>query len=181
MSGQKLVDGVAVFISFGLLFPGMSVGSDLKIKQEGYRYKMPYTQNVYKNTFVISPASEPKQPDSPEPVEAVYAEEFTDPIVVYFEIDSQMITPAEASKIRDELRTLEVPPNAPLVVTGFTCKKGSDHINERLSNARARAVARFLDKEGYNVAIVEGRGADPLVSEMHHPLNRRVEIMAIKN
>ncbi len=184
MSGKIIVTLIAVSTSITMVLPTISAGANLEVQQEGYLYQMPYTQNVYTETFVISPITTPhiekglpseSIPASPAPV--AY---FTNPITVYFQIDSPEVSSEEYHKILSQLRYLGVPQNTPLVVTGFTCQKGPDEYNFRLSNERAIAVAKLLRKHSYTVAKIEGKGESNLVSESYYPFNRRVEIEALK-
>ena len=48
-------------------------------------------------------------------------------------------------------------------------------------NYSAKQVAKLLEKEGYTVAEIEGKGATDLVSEHYAPINRRVEITVLEN
>ncbi len=185
MSVQKLVNWIALSASISMGMVTISPGAELEIKQEGYLYQMPLTQNVYAETFVISPVSivsPPEEstqrllPTTPDPVA-----HFTNPVTVYFQIDSSEIDPGERNKMLSKIRALAVPQKAPLAVTGFTCQKGPAEFNIWLSTERAKAVATLLEKEGYTIAKIEGKGSSNLVSKNYPPFNRRVEIISFKN
>lgn len=175
MSGRKLAVGIAVSASISMVLSTMSFGAGLEIRQEGYLYRMPLTQDVYTQTFVISPATSQEETSIVEPDSTPVAH-FTNPIVVYFQIDHSTISPDEARKLRSDLLRQKVPQTTPLTVTGYTCRKGPERFNEWLSKERAKAVAILLQEDGYTVARIEGRGASNPVSTSHHPINRRVEI-----
>lgn len=183
MSGGKFVTRLALSASISLAASAISFGVELEIVQEGYLYQMPLTQNVYAETFVISPVTrENASLDTtliPELEATPKLAQFTDPIVVYFQINTPAISADQLLKIRSHLSRRKVSKTTPLVVTGHTCKKGPEQFNEWLSDERAKAVADLLRKEGYTVARITGRGASNLVSTNYHPINRRVEITAL--
>jgi len=163
----------------------MSFGAGLEIRQENYQYQIPFAQAVFTETFVISTAS--KQPlgkvdisDRPALITPDPAQHFAHPITVHFKIDSAEIVPEEQAKMLSGLQEFEVPRNAPLTVTGFTCQMGPSEFNLRLSEERAETVAKLLEEKGYTVAKIEGKGASDLISEQHAPINRRVEITPFK-
>lgn len=184
MSGKKLVSRLAVSTALCTVLPTISLSANLDIKQESYLYQMPLTDNIYTETFVLS-AIEKSGIQKKHASESTFATpdlvaHFTNPITVYFQINSLQIDPSECSKMLSALGKLEVPQRAPLVVTGFTCQKGPGEFNVWLSNERAKAVAKLLEKEGYTVAKIEGKGDSNLVSKNYLPFNRRVEITALK-
>ena len=181
ISAIRLLIGMVTIISISLSLPSTSLGADLEIRQEVYRYQIPFAQVISTETFVISTVS--KQ----IPGEKVISEKFTqgaptpsplfsNPILVHFKIDSAEITLEEQSNLLSQIHEIEIPQNAPLMVTGFTCTMGPAEFNAWLSEERAKAVAGFLEDEGYTVAKIKGKGATDLVSEHYAPLNRRVEV-----
>ena len=177
----KLLAGLVAIISIGLSLPSISLGEDLEIRQQIYRYQMPFAQVVSAETFVISTAS--KQ----TPAKTLISEKFTqavpapgplfsNPILVHFKIDGAEIVPEEQTKLLSQIHEIGLPQDTPLAVTGFTCTMGPAEFNAWLSEKRAKAVAGFLEKAGYTVAKIEGKGATDLVSEHYAPMNRRVEV-----
>ncbi len=180
ISSKRLVAIVTASILILLSLPGISLGTDLEIRQETYLYQIPFAQDVFAETFVISTASKQapvkvaisSQPSQLTPDPILH---FTDPIIVHFQFDSTEISPTERIKLLSLLHEFEIPQNAPLTVTGFTCKMGPAEFNIWLSKERAKAVSALLEKEGYTVAKIEGKGAMDLVSE-HNAPNRRVKI-----
>ena len=176
-----LLAGLVSLLSIYLALPTISLGGNLEIRQEIYRYQMPFAQVVSAETFVISTAS--KQ----DSVKLIISQKsthstptpgalFSNPIIVHFKIDSAEIAPEEQIKLFSQFQEFEILQNAPLAVTGFTCAMGPAEFNAWLSEERAKAVAGLLEKEGYTVAKIEGKGATDLASEHYAPLNRRVEI-----
>lgn len=179
----KFVTRLALSTSISLAVSAISFGAELEIVQEGYLYQMPFTQDVYVETFVIAPTT---REDTSlhttqifEPEAAPQIARFTNPVVVYFQINTPTISADDALKIRSGLLQKKASKTTPLVVTGYTCQKGPAQFNEWLSYERAKAVADLLRKEGYTVARIEGRGASNLVSNKYYPINRRVEITAL--
>lgn len=184
-SGRTFVSGLVSFFLISSVLPIMSFGAGLEIRQENYQYQMSFAQAVFTETFVISPVTKQHPgkvgiPDKPAPITLYPAPHFTHPITVHFKIDSAEIVPEEQAKMLYGLDEFEVTHNAPLSVTGFTCRMGTTEFNVWLSEERAKAVAKLLEKEGYTVAKIEGKGASDLVSEHYAPINRRVEITPFK-
>jgi outer membrane protein OmpA-like peptidoglycan-associated protein len=77
-------------------------------------------------------------------------------------------------------------PNARVVIEGHTDSDGSDDYNQRLSEARATAVADFLvDSGGVSRDIVgsrgygEGQPVAPNDTAQNKAMNRRVEAVII--
>ena len=182
MFGKQLVAGLAISIFMSLA--AISQGGNLEVKQQGYLYQMPLTQNVYTETFVISPISQSatieKKVEDQDPTSVTRFAHLTNPITIHFQIDSSKIDPGERCKMLFKLKAFEVPQNTPLMVTGFTCEIGPDHYNDWLSIERAKTVAELLQNKGYTVARIEGKGAANLLSKTYPPINRRVEIQVFK-
>lgn len=189
----KLVSILTTAVTISVVLPSVSIGAELEIKQEGYLFTSEIIQDVYAETFLIS--TSPDEDGYQVAVEHDINEglkgksaivssppdvAFTNPIVVYFPIDSFEIDPFWKIKMLSGLEELKMPKNTPLIVTGFTCQKGSADFNNWLSEERAKTVAELLTNEGYTIAKIEGRGDLDLVSENYYPLNRRVEIKALK-
>jgi outer membrane protein OmpA-like peptidoglycan-associated protein len=76
-------------------------------------------------------------------------------------------------------------PNSLIDVYGYTDTVGSRDSNQRLSEQRAQAVARYLISRGVNQARIrsQGFGEDNLRAQtadgVNEPLNRRVEIKIV--
>lgn len=101
---------------------------------------------------------------------------------ISFDFDSAEIKPGfrtTLDKIADILRQY---PDTTVHVVGHTDSRGSAEYNQRLSERRAAAVARYLESRGVspNRISYEGRGeSEPRASndtEAGRRLNRRVEI-----
>ena len=101
---------------------------------------------------------------------------------ISFDFDSAEIKPGfrtTLDKIADILRQY---PDTTVQVVGHTDSRGSSEYNQRLSERRAAAVARYLESRGVSPDRIsyEGRGErEPRASndtEAGRRLNRRVEI-----
>ncbi|MCK6548217.1 OmpA family protein [Myxococcota bacterium] len=74
-------------------------------------------------------------------------------------------------------------PSQRIVIEGYTDSRGSDEMNQRLSERRAQSVKRFLVQQGIEASRIEtvGRGEEDPVAENDTPEgranNRRVEIV----
>jgi outer membrane protein OmpA-like peptidoglycan-associated protein len=77
----------------------------------------------------------------------------------------------------------QVPPDTKIRIEGYTDSRGSDDVNERLSQSRAEAVRNYLVQQGLDSDAVQaiGRGKDdPIASNdtaEGRATNRRVEII----
>ncbi len=185
VSAVKLSSGLLLLLLFSLSLPNNSLAANLEIQQKKHRYQLPFAQVILTETFVISTASRSI------PAKTVITEKsiqttpapgahFSNPILAHFNIDSAEIAPEEQTKLLTRIHETKVSPNTPLTVTGFTCTKGPAKFNAWLSAERAKAVAGLLEKEGYIIAKIEGKGASSLVNANYAPLNRRVEITPFK-
>lgn len=101
------------------------------------------------------PVSDVKPQSQPQPVQADQkAEEKIEQIRrdVFFRINSNIVSDAQAAKIKDVVDYLNKYPEAKVVVTGYAdAGTGNDIINDRLSAKRAATVAKIL-KEKYGIA-----------------------------
>lgn len=185
MQRNVLVPGLALVAATSMLLPATTTGAEMAIRQEGYLYQLPHCQPLIAETFVIGPAPSAQPPQepaqSPAPGPAPTPAVFTDPLTIYFPIDSATVDPEKRSKLLARLQELDVAPEAPLVVTGYTCNKGPATFNRWLSRQRAQTIARLLEETGYTVARVKGMSDADLVSTRYPSLNRRVEITALPN
>jgi outer membrane protein OmpA-like peptidoglycan-associated protein len=181
ISAKMLVAVMTASLFISPSLSNISLGADLEIQQRVYHYQIPFAQVVSAETFVISLVSKQNQgkvaisnkpaPSTPDPVL-----HFTQPATVHFLIDSAEISSEEQTQLLSLLHEFEIPQNASLIVTGYTCKMGPTKFNSWLSEERAKAVAELLKKEGYTVAKIEGKGASDIVSNSYAPYNRRVEV-----
>jgi outer membrane protein OmpA-like peptidoglycan-associated protein len=71
--------------------------------------------------------------------------------------------------------------HTPLIVTGYTCEKGSNQYNQHLSMERALSISRLLRTHGFTVATVQGKGAQNPLTHIPQEFyrNRRVEISIV--
>lgn len=102
--------------------------------------------------------------------------------MLYFETDSDQLTPESKAEAPEMLREVASRPAAEVVVIGHTDRYGAVEYNDQLSLARAEAVRRQLVELGFDPASlsVEGRGErEPLVptaDEVREANNRRAEV-----
>ena len=96
--------------------------------------------------------------------------------VVYFDLGSASLSPDAGNKLLMELR--ECCATCPLYLTGYTCSIGIESQNLKLSRSRAEAVATMLRRNGFKVALAEGKG---MIDSSSPESNRRVEIKLTKN
>ena len=182
ISFVKLLTVVISLLPISLSLPTLSPGADLKIQQEIYHYQIAFAKIIPCETFVISTALNHPQakavisPQHIQPPSAAPAHNFTNPIIVHFQLDSAEIDTAERTRLLSLFHELEVPQTAPLAVTGYTCKMGPHIFNLWLSKERAKTVSALLEEKGYSVVKVEGKGATNFASDNYAPFNRRVEI-----
>lgn len=169
MFSKKLVGRLAVFTLSAMAISTISMAADLEIKQEDYVYQMPLTQNVYTETFVITTT-----PSSQKFLQRPFK------ITALFQLNSGTLLPPEKNLLLSNLRKNQVSKTTPLTVTGYTCQRGTDQLNQALSLQRAKAVASFLKSSGYSVVAVEGKGALKSSNSEELFKNRRVEITALK-
>lgn len=140
----------------------------MEIRQDFYRFVMSMTQDVTCKTFVI----DEYPPFATLPRANCYLP------VVHFELGSAVLSPTAGENIISGLRRCGISQADPVVVTGHTCEFGPEKLNQSLSLKRAEAAATFLLKNGFHVAMTQGKGSQETFS--HDPsefsVNRRVEI-----
>lgn len=106
---------------------------------------------------------------------------------VTFARGSADINPGFYESLNSVAESLIRYPNSLIDVYGFTDTTGSDALNQRLSEQRARAVADYLAARGVARARLETRGFGESYDQLRvktadgvdEPLNRRVEIKII--
>jgi OOP family OmpA-OmpF porin len=103
--------------------------------------------------------------------------------VVYFPLDTAVITPAAADVLRAAAEYDRATQGAHMAVVGFTDTSGSTQYNLALSERRARAVAAVLQGDGVagdslEVSWMGKTGlAVPTADGVREPLNRRSTII----
>jgi len=106
---------------------------------------------------------------------------------VTFARGSANINPGFYDSLNSVAESLIKYPNSLIDVYGFTDTTGSDALNQRLSEERARAVADYLAARGVARSRIETRGYGESYDSLRvktadgvdEPLNRRVEIKII--
>ncbi|MFC4992452.1 OmpA family protein [Rubritalea tangerina] len=71
-----------------------------------------------------------------------------DTLVIYFEFDSDGLTPRTQKQLNIVTSLLKVDPNKTITISGHTDAKGSANYNEQLSRSRAQAVKDYFSKNG---------------------------------
>jgi outer membrane protein OmpA-like peptidoglycan-associated protein len=103
-----------------------------------------------------------------------------------FDVDQSVLKPAAENVLRELAGEINAIANARVVIEGHTDSDGSDGYNQRLSEARATAVADFLvNSGGVSRQVVHARGygesqpAAPNDTTQNKARNRRVEALII--
>lgn len=96
--------------------------------------------------------------------------------IVYFDFDSQQLSPGQLEKMT---RYLEQRPDGQVVqveIAGYADDIGKDSYNLRLSEERAKSVALFLQENGVQVDDIFMQGLGELHNDDPKRENRRVEV-----
>jgi outer membrane protein OmpA-like peptidoglycan-associated protein len=102
---------------------------------------------------------------------------------VLFAFDSAQLQPGAEDALDEVAEFLKEYPERAVAVEGHTDSVGSDDYNDRLSRARANAVARYLERDGVPPTRIdvagfgEHRPVAPNDNEAGRQQNRRVEIV----
>lgn len=149
-----------------LLLPNLSEA--MEIRQEMYPFQMSVTRDVSCQTFVIDDL----------PSFRIFPRANCCLPVTYFALGSSTLPLAAGGRILTGLKRCGITQQNSLVVTGHTCEFGPERLNQALSRQRAEAVAALLQKNGFNVAMVQGKGSHETISNEpgEFSVNRRVEI-----
>jgi outer membrane protein OmpA-like peptidoglycan-associated protein len=152
-----------------LLIPCLSKATE--VRQESFKYHMNMARDISCLTFVIGEFDTPGKR---------VAADCRLPIV-HFQLGSATLSPFEAETIISRIKNCGITRSTPLVITGYTCELGPDHLNQTLSLQRARAVAGYLQSHGFAATAVQGRGSQHPLTENPDEFfkNRRVEIQVI--
>ena len=134
--------------------------------------------DAYRRMQVAAVSSPPAAP-APVPLAATCN---MGPYIVFFDWDSAEIS-AEAAPVLDTAAaTNSNCGNAPLMITGYTDRSGSNRYNQGLSERRANAVRVYLCSRGVDDSTIttEGFGENnprvPTADGVRELQNRRVEI-----
>jgi outer membrane protein OmpA-like peptidoglycan-associated protein len=102
---------------------------------------------------------------------------------VVFASNKATLLPGAREKLDDVADALKEAPDSKLVVEGHTDSRGSDALNQQLSQARADAVRAYLVRRGVDASQVQAVGmgenqpVDDNASAEGRANNRRVEII----
>ena len=104
---------------------------------------------------------------------------------IYFEYDSHHLSLEAQDYLSSIVGVLNEVPDAKIAIDGHASEEGQRLHNERLAYNRAKAVAKFLIKQGINKerVIVIGHGSlVPNEENINHelPLDRRVEVKVVQ-
>jgi outer membrane protein OmpA-like peptidoglycan-associated protein len=99
-----------------------------------------------------------------------------------YDFDSDVVKPDARTNLRELASSLGKYPDSDLIIIGHTDQVGSSEYNQRLSERRASAAARYLVSQGVSGSRVATRGlgeTEPVESnetEAGRAANRRVEV-----
>lgn len=124
----------------------------------------------------------PEKPEKPVPLTSVPVSDQNWRLMVNFDLDAAILNAEAEQQIQEVLLDLLAHPERKLLVQGHTCDLGNRNYNQRLSEARARAVRDYLIRagireeaillSGYNYSQPEKINS----SEVNRASNRRVEV-----
>jgi outer membrane protein OmpA-like peptidoglycan-associated protein len=109
------------------------------------------------------------------------------PDSVLFALDSAVVSKDADSVLNEIAQAAKDQPGASLVIEGHTDTSGDATHNRRLSEARARAVAEVLEREGVSRGRIrtEGLGETDLAvqtgNNVREPRNRRVIVRLMED
>ncbi len=99
-----------------------------------------------------------------------------------YDFDSDVVKPEARTNLRELALSLDTYPDSDLLIIGHTDQVGSTDYNQRLSERRASAAARYLTSQAVSGSRISTRGlgeTEPLESndtEAGRAANRRVEV-----
>ena len=140
----------------------------LEVRQDYYSYPLVINTPVqipHHQTFII----DGRPSFYPEPESRPF-------LVVYFDQGSARLSTDAGKQLLMNLRKCCAA--CPLYLTGYTCSIGSENQNLKLSRNRVEAVAVLLRRNGFKVALAEGKG---MIYGSTPESNRRVEIKLTRN
>lgn len=109
---------------------------------------------------------------------------YADPFVIFFDWDSDAITP-QAARILDQAASVYSPiPHCAIMIVGHADRSGSTAYNSDLAERRAKSVAAYLRRRGAGwQTLIESHGESrPLVETpdgVRERQNRRVEMVIV--
>lgn len=106
---------------------------------------------------------------------------------VHFELDKDRLLIDSQYLLDRVARSLINEPGVKIMVAGHTCDLGSDRYNEKLSQARAESVRKYLVGKGVSGDSLAAKGygekqpVKPNSSETNREYNRRVELRILQS
>lgn len=98
----------------------------------------------------------------------------------YFAFNSAVVTASSHQGLAEVARALKDKPNAKVQLIGYADKTGPEEYNRKLSERRAKAVAKLL-VQIYGIAEsrieTSGKGNEEFLAEGRNDVNRRVDVM----
>ncbi len=148
----------------------------------------PYTGNGNTNNVVASLTylfgAAPPPPYASPPMPPAAAPLARQVFMVFFDWDRDTVTSEGMAIVQQAAAAFRSGAPVQIQVTGYTDRSGSPGYNQRLSERRAKNVAKALAGMGVpqNQMAVSGRGENdnrvPTADGVREPQNRRVEILA---
>ena len=133
-------------------------------------------------TVAAPAAPAPAPAPAPRPAPAAKAPAKVD-LRVNFDTNKAVIRPADLAELQKGVQFLKDNPGSKIAIVGYTDSRGTDAYNQKLSEARANAVKKYLEGEvaikAENISAVGKGKADPIGDNKTKDgqfQNRRVEV-----
>jgi outer membrane protein OmpA-like peptidoglycan-associated protein len=146
----------------------------------------PYAMTTY-TTGKQSPSV--VQTASPEYIESIFAQALaaeplpSEKFIIYFNTSTNVPTEESLATIAKVIESIKRRNAFSIKISGHADATGSSQVNDRLSNARARAISGILIQKGVAASKIEvsshGKGNQliPTADGVAEPRNRRVEVV----
>ncbi len=125
----------------------------------------------------VTVCPEPTLPDTilapepqPEPLQ----------VALYFAFNSTAIADSEKGKLQELKQYMEANPDMKIVITGWCDSRGSDAVNNRVSQRRAEAVKSHLVESGIDATRICVRGMGVDTGAVDDALARRADCVTVK-
>lgn len=180
----------------GIYKPNKKTGKYLFILPPGKNYNVTYEAEGYlfKSENLIVPKNSAFQSMKREiKLAPIKANESIVLNNVFFEFDSDKLTPDSKTELNKLFTLLSNNPSIKVEIQGHTDSKGNDNYNKKLSQARAESVMKYLVKKGIKQnrvtavgygetrPIAKNANDDGSDNEEGRALNRRIELKIISS